>query len=183
MFGYVEHSYSRKNPWAKLGNLFIGLGPLFSGLGIIVLMLWICMPAAWNGYLEASHTLLATESISFGELFKGIFVLFSKIPSAFASNWWRALIGIVIILPVSLHVKLSLQDIKGSLGAFPIYAVLLAVFSLVTFVMQWHTPIVNAMTLFNFRMLSVFLLIIAFAAVWVVIALLIWLIKKLVSFF
>ena len=26
VYGYVEHSYSRRNLWAKLGNLFIGMG-------------------------------------------------------------------------------------------------------------------------------------------------------------
>lgn len=182
MFGYVEHSYSKKNPWAVLGNLFIGLGPLFSGLGVIVLSLWLCLPTAWYGYLQTSHALLSSGA-SAAEVALGVFDLFKNIPAAFAENWWRALIGILIILPVSLHVKLSFLDIKGSMSAIPIYAGLLAIFSLLTFAINTQDFFINGMILLNVRLLSVFILIIAFAAVWVAIALLVFLLKKLIKCF
>ena len=182
MFGYVEHEYKKSNPRAVFGNLFIGLGPLFSGLGVIVLMLWLCLPAAWNGYLETSKALLDSGA-SFADVAMGVFDLFKNIPAAFAENWIRALIGIAVILPVSLHVKLSLLDIKGSLTAIPIYAGFLAVFAIVTYAINTQDFFINGLTLLNIRLLSVFILIIAFAAVWVAIALLVFLIKKLIKCF
>ena len=57
-YGYVEHSYNRRNLWARLGNLFIGVGPIFSGLGVIALTLRLCFSAQWADYLSLSKRLI-----------------------------------------------------------------------------------------------------------------------------
>ena len=66
VYGFVEHSYNRKNPWARLGCLFIGLGPILSGIGVVILTLLLCFPSAWQSYLAASRAL--AELIPDGEL-------------------------------------------------------------------------------------------------------------------
>ena len=85
-YGYVEHSYSRRNLWAKIGNLPIGLGPLFSGLGVTVLILWLCFPELWKDYLASSGELIRAGAFSFGELTKEIFSLFIGLPEAFRQH-------------------------------------------------------------------------------------------------
>lgn len=181
-FGYVEHSYNRKSPWAVLGNLFIGLGPLFSGLGVIIFMLWLCLPSAWNNYLITSRALLASNA-TVPEILLGVFDLFKSIPAAVAENPFRACIGLCVILPVSLHVKLSPADIRGSLGALPIYAGMLAVFAIVTFAINRQDGLVTGLALWNLRVFSVFVLVIAFAFVWDLLALLLFGIRKLIRCF
>ena len=182
VYGYVEHSYNRKNPWAQLGNLFIGLGPIFSGLGVTVLVLWLCFPAQWASYLATSRALVAAgaEPIAIA---RGVISLLGDLPHAFAAGWWRPLLGLLVILPVSLHISLSAADVRGSLGAFPIYALMLAVFGAITYFAGVSASILSGLYLWNLWLLSLFCLVIAFAAVWVVIALAVWLIRRLVSFF
>ena len=86
VYGFVEHSYSKRNAWAKFGNLFIGMGPLFSGLGVTVLVLWLCFPALWGEYLGHSAEMAAAGSLSFGELVSGVFLLFRGTFEAFRTD-------------------------------------------------------------------------------------------------
>lgn len=182
VYGYVEHSYNRKNPWAQLGNLFIGVGPIFSGLGVVVLMLWLCFPTQWTAYLASSRA-LAAEGTTANEIIAGVFSLFQAIPDAFRMDWLRSLLGLIVILPVSLHITLSWADVKGSVGAFPVYLLMLLVFALVTYFARVADAIVSGLWLFNLRVLSLFCVVIAFAAVWVVIALLIRLVRVIIRWF
>ena len=176
VYGYVQHSYSPKNLWAKLGNLFIGIGPIFSGLGVVVLSLWLCFPTQWAEYLNTSN-LLVDKTTTTQNIWEGVISLLTSIPAAFAENWWRALIGLIVILAVSLHISLSWADIKGSAGAFPIYVGIAFVFALVTQLVGIPLIILSALQLFSLRLLSIFCLIVVFAAVWVVFALLVKLVR------
>ncbi len=183
VYGYVEHSYNRKNPWARLGNLFIGIGPLFSGLGIVVLSLWLCFPTQWNAYLDASHTLVASGQASASELVSAVFSLLLSMFEAFSADWLRSLLGLIVILAVALHISLSWADIKGSLSALPVYLIMLALFALATSIAGVSAPILASLRLLNLRLLSIFCIVIAFAAVWVLIALIIRLLRSLIRAF
>ena len=171
-YGYVEHSYSKKNVWAVFGNLFIGVGPIFSGLGVVVLTLCLCFPNEWSEYLNATSAFSATGG-GVRELSESVFYLLVSVVRALGGVWWRALLGIVVILSVALHVTLSWADVRSSLIALPIYLLLSAIFAAVTFAMGVKDMVTQALLLFNLRVFSLFCVVIAFAAVWVVIALLI----------
>jgi hypothetical protein len=182
VYGYVEHAYNRKNLWARLGNLFIALGPIFSGLGVTVLALLICFPTQWQGYLDATEAALASPASPMG-LLSGIVSLFATIPQAFVTDWLRALIGLLIILPVSLHVTLSWQDIRSGASALPLYLCLLAVFAAITWGLGTADPILQALRLVNLRLLSLFCLVAAFSLLWVLLALLVRLCRAVISWF
>lgn len=182
VYGYVNHSYNRKNLWARLGNLFIGLGPIFSGMLVMVLMLWLCFPNQWNDYL-ASTAHLTLGDHAFQDLTGNIFSLFLNLPHAFKTDALRSILGLLVILPVSLHISLSAQDIKGSLGAFPLYLFLLLVFGIITYAFGIGGIIVSALWVFNLRLLSLFCLVIAFSLIWVIIGLIIRGVKILISCF
>lgn len=182
VYGYVEHSYNRRNPWAKFGNLLIGLGPIFSGLGVVVLMLWLCFPAQWADYLSGSRALLA-EGTTAGEIANGIFSLLRSIPSAVRENWLRSLVGLLVILPVSLHITLSWEDVKGSVSAIPMYLLMMLVFALTTYFFKLGARVTAGLWLFNLRVLSLFGVVIAFAAVWVAVALLIRSVRIVIRWF
>ncbi|MBE6589254.1 MAG: hypothetical protein E7643_03670 [Ruminococcaceae bacterium] len=169
--GYVSHSYSRKNPWAVLGNLFIGVGPIFSGLAVIVLALVLCFPTQWNAYLLSTTALDGGESLS--EIAKAVFSLLLSIPKAFENSPWRALIGMIVILFVAQHITLSTADIKGALSAFPLYLLLLLIFTIPTKLLCVDGIMLEGLFHFHIWMLSFFALSIVFSLCWLIPALLI----------
>lgn len=178
LYGYVEHTYKKRNPWARLGNLFIGLGPLFSGLGVVVLALYLCFPAPWQDYLTHTGELVYSGSVPIRELFSGVFALFRGFPAAFRDNWVRSLAGLLVILSVCLHITLSWADVKNSLTALPVYLVLLALFAIPTHLIPRAQSIVlNALALFNVRVSALFGLCICFALCWVALGLVVRLIR------
>ena len=170
-YGFVEHSYSKKNAWARLGNLFIGVGPIFSGLGVVALTLSLCFPGAWREYLAATRAFAATGGDTVA-LLESIVCLLVSVVRGVGEVWWRALLGIVVVLSVALHVSLSWADIKSSLGALPVYLLLTLLFAGVTTALGTSADVLVALKLFQLRMAALFCTVIAFAAVWVAIALL-----------
>lgn len=182
VYGFVEHTYNRKNLWAKLGCLFIGVGPIFSGLAVIILMLWICFPTQWDAYLTASREMLAGNP-TFGQFLDCILSLLGSMFTGFGDNWVRSIIGVLVILPVSLHITLSWQDVKSAAGAMPLYLLLLCVFTIVTLAIGVSSAITDWFWLLNLRAMSLFCIVIAFSAVWVVLALLVRAIRIVFSWF
>ena len=175
--GYVSHSYSRKNPWALFGNLFIGVGPIFSGLAVIILVLVLCFPSEWNAYIASTASLGSSAPIS--EIAQSVFSLLFSLPKAFSDSFWVALIGMIVILFVAQHITLSTADIKGSLSALPLYLLLIFVITLPTKLFGIDGIILDALFRFFIRILSFFALSITFSLLWLIPALLIYIVKKL----
>ena len=182
VYGYVDHRYSRKNLWARLGNLPIALGPIFSGLGVTVLVLLLCFPHHWKAYLEVSREVAAVGT-PLKTLWEGICSLFAGLPRAILQNPIQGILGLLVILPVSLHISLSWQDIRSALGALPIFAVLLLAFAAVTKLLGVSHPILQALKLWNLRLLSLFCVLAAFCLLWVGVALLVRAVRALIRCF
>ncbi len=188
VYGYVNHSYSKRNLWARFGNLFIGMGPLFSGLGVTVFVLWLCFPNLWDAYLAHSSNMIYTskilgEKLPLGDLWAGIWMLLRGTVASFGEDWFRSLLGLAVILPISLHISLSPQDVKASLGSLPVVLGILAVFSCATFWTPLGGTILASLWLFNLRLISLFALVIGFSLVWLTLALTVRLIKFVIGCF
>ena len=185
VYGYVEHSYSRKNPWAKFGNLFIGMGPLFSGLGIIVLCLGLCFPTLWGDYLAHTSELMPQDGglLPLEEIARGVLLLLKGIPNAFRADWLKSAVGLLVILFVALHISLSPLDIKSSLGALPIYMLLLALVACATVRTPAATAVPEWLLLINLRLIALFALVIGFALVWLAFAAVVRFIRLFISWF
>ncbi len=183
VYGYVEHSYNRKNPWAVLGNLLIGTGPIFSGLLVIALTLHLCFAPEWEAYLASTNTLISSADTSVGTLISGIFSLLFSLPQAIVAHPLRSILGLAVMLSVSLHVSLSWQDIRSALSAIPLYVLTVLLFGGITYLAGVSGGITLWLRLFHLRLLSLFGLVIAFALLWVLLALLIRLIRIVIGWF
>lgn len=180
--GYVEHSYNKRNLWARLGNLFIGIGPILSGLGVMLLCLFLCFPHAWEDYLLATAELSASTALP--QLLSSALSLLLSLPAAFArEDWWIPLIGVTVILFVSQHVTLSTADIKGSLSALPIYLLLLLLVTIPAFLFGVDGTVLSALFRFHLWTLSFFAISIAFSLFWVALGLLIRLLRAIKNAF
>lgn len=149
--GYVEHSYNRKNPYAVIGNLFIGLGPIFSGLLFTLLIMKVCFPSAFDSYIMTSY------NISIGDIFTNIKdILYEMLHESMKSNAFK-IVGGVFLFAVSLHINLSLQDIKGSLSSLPLYFSLTLIISIIVYFIKESMCYEVTDALYGFMMFSLYL--------------------------
>jgi hypothetical protein len=168
LYGYVEHSYHRKNLWARMGNLFIGMGPLFSGLGVVVLTLWLCFPTAWDSYLATTGAVLSTEA-ELGELLRCVSVLPRDLLLSFGTDPLRSIFGTAVMLSVALHISMSWQDVKGSLRALPVYLLFLGILAAVFLGIGAKETVFWGLRLWNLRLLSLFSVVAALSFFWVLV--------------
>ena len=125
--GYVKHSYNPKNIYHQIGNYFIGVAPILIGTLVICLFMRLMVP---NAYFEVSDHINNMVSSSKSGFSFSMFVygfgiikaLFTNITSFF---WW--LVFMFMLLCISMHMSLSVADIKNSVRAIPFIALILLV--------------------------------------------------------
>lgn len=182
--GYVNHSYNPKNIYQRIGNLFIGLGPIFSGLGIITLLMFLAFPMTTRTYFSSAAMIVQTDGNIFAILLEGLKMIWNLFSTSDGVNVFLKILAVIVMLSVSLHISLSPADIKGSLGALPFYFGLVLVVTVVTslvdfFLLRNAIEIVtDALATFNAYLVMLFTLVFAFAIILVLIALVVFLLKK-----
>lgn len=122
----VEHSYNRRNPWAALGNIVIGIGPILSGFAVMIAVLYGIFPAAMHTCADAVSEICRSGSVGGQQLvhfplaFLGAMIVETSTPR------WLQPIGWYLLLSMSLHVRLSAADLRSMAPGIP-WAVLAAV--------------------------------------------------------
>lgn len=180
--GYVSHTYHPRNLYHKLGNLFIGIGPIFGGMGVILLMMSLCFPVTLDGYFASVSGMVRTGE-GVGNIFlEGLKILpqmfkefsFSAVPA------WIRILALIVMLSVSLHINLSTADIKGAATAIPIYLVLALIptiiISLVGRAAMGRTR--EALQIYSATMFALFTLVFVFVLFQILIALVIYMIRR-----
>lgn len=132
--GYVNHSYNPKNWYQVAGNYFIGAAPIFMGTILIYFLIkWLLPDAALEleTYME-DFSYLQSRGFSFSWFAYAAKVFGGMIGMVLgASNaglvWW---VFLVLALCIAIHMNLSTADIKGSLKALPILALIFVLFNL-----------------------------------------------------
>lgn len=178
--GYVTHSFNMKNPYHQIGNLFIGIGPIFSGLAVTAALLALCFPETWSTYLEAAVEVVGTGRTPWIMLWEG-FKLWPHMLGENSVALWLKIPAIFLMLSVSLHVRLSLADIKGSLYALPLYLALVLIFTVITSLMgrTVMSTIQDGLAVFLAVTVSLFTIVLSFSVALVLVALIIWALRRL----
>lgn len=123
VLGYVHHTYNPRNPYAVLGNYFIGVAPILAGCAILNFTLYYCLPRTYVSLIVLSRA-------SDGEpLYRSIGGVLSTMFSEVGN--WKFWVALVANLCIALHMNLSAADIKGSLSALPLLALLLVLVNVI----------------------------------------------------
>ena len=181
--GYVQHTYNRSNLYHRLGNLFIGTGPIFSGMAVLCLGLYFAFPGAWSAYSATVMPLVARNAPVTEFLSAGVSIV-PHMLREFGSGavaLWAQILAVLVMLSVSLHINLSPADIKGSLNALVPYLVLALLVTVVTTLIgaAAKAPVLAALMTWSAYMMALFTVVLTFAAVQVVLALIIRLIVSI----
>ncbi len=184
--GYVSHSYRKSNLYHVLGNYFIGVAPLLVGTGFLyVMMLWLLPDAAarFGAYLSdfanwQSMGYLPDQLAGVG----AVFVSFLRVLIAAVASW-QFWVFAILSLCIAIHMTLSWADIKGSLGAIPMLAVLLGgVHAALYYIFpEAYAPFVRAMNVAGAYLGGVLMLSLSLSAALVMLALPVWLIRRAVK--
>ncbi len=183
--GHVSHTYNRRNPYHILGNLFIGIGPVFSGLAVLTLFLKLCFPGALATYFANARFMVAAGQGGISLFLEGI-KLFPHMVREAATDasvpLWARIIGVLLILSVSLHIELSPADIKGALKAIPIYLVPVLLLTVICGLIGAGAmnAVTGALALFSAMLTSLFVIVLVASVAQLLLAMPVWLIRKLV---
>lgn len=137
--GYVSHTYRRRNVYHQIGNFFIGVAPVLLGGLLIILLLSLFLPDAYDTIASEIDTLSAADPGSFPivEFFSFVGTSISVIFSGDSLSSWQGWIFIILALTISMCVEMSGADIKSGLRGL---AFLLAVMLLVNGVIYLISP-------------------------------------------
>jgi hypothetical protein len=96
---------------------------------------------------------------------------------------WGRIIALMVILAVAQHISLSPDDIKNALTAFPLYLAILLILTLVcgligTVAME---TVSEALAVFSAYMTALFVIVLVSALLQLVIALPVWLLRKILG--
>ncbi|MFO8070863.1 MAG: hypothetical protein R6V85_03215 [Polyangia bacterium] len=127
--GYVSHSWNSKNPWAKVGNLLIGLGPILLGTALIATIFATIVGArleiapvdavrpSGGGPLEnAAFVARATWS--------GAEALLLALSGCEATADWRLVPAAYLSISVGASMHLSGADLRGAVAGLLFIVVL-----------------------------------------------------------
>jgi hypothetical protein len=109
--GKVDSSYSKKNPYQRLGLFFIALGPIFSGIGAIVLFMYLLLPGLYTKFIEHLRGLEELGFKAFSDSFVFLLEIIFSSDNIGSLSFW---IFIFLAVSVSSHIALSRADMKGA---------------------------------------------------------------------
>ena len=174
--GYVNHSYNPKNIYHIIGNFFISIGPIILGTSIVIMLYYLLANEAFTYYLNDSINLINNNGNIF--LLAQSFILSIINTNSFID--YRFWIFVLLAFQIVLHMKLSKADIKASIGGFILVSIACIIANAILYLVLPNALIYNALNTYLLIFFSIFLLSLAFLLVLNILALIVFLFKKLI---
>ncbi len=138
--GYVSHTWSKTNPWAVLGNFFIGIGPVILGCAVLFATFYFLIPNSsqvWDSIIFEVGGIGESQSMgSYWAAFQSSSLALVKIIFTLSNlASWQFWVFIYLSICVASNIRLSLSDIKGSLsglGCIVLIFLLINILGLIT---------------------------------------------------
>jgi hypothetical protein len=135
VLGYVQHSYSTKSIYQRMGTFFIGLAPVFSGIVALIVSMYFLVPdsyAVFRDYLNTKVQAGQVDMSMITTMFASAFAIFKSLFSL--SNLLNPYFWLFIVLAISIssHIALSRADIQESYHGLAIMFGLLVIYNIVS---------------------------------------------------
>jgi len=119
--GYVSHTWNKGNPWAVLGNFFIGIGPVVLGCAVLFATFYFLIPNSsrvWDSIIFEVGGIGESQSIGgYWAVFTSSSLALVKIIFTFSNlASWQFWVFVYLSICVASNIRLSPSDIKGSLS-------------------------------------------------------------------
>jgi len=119
--GYVSHTWNKANPWAVLGNFFIGIGPVLLGCAVLFATFYFLIPDSsrvWDSIIFKVNEIGESNSIgSNWAAFQGSSLALVKLIFTIPNlTGWQFWVFVYLSICVASNIRLSPSDIKGSLS-------------------------------------------------------------------
>jgi len=137
-WGCVDHTYNSRNPYHRIGNLFIGIGPIILGSTVIFLLAhWLLkleVTELTKGSTEADCDagLISLLSISLRNMLSIAISVVHNIFIHFFRLDWRYLLFLYLSFSIGNYINLSPADIKHLAPGFLTLILCLFIFNLAT---------------------------------------------------
>lgn len=147
ILGYVSYSYNVNSWWQKLGCVFTGMAPMIFGAIFILIVVWLLTPEVLQEIkfrISKIYKGRPSPSIIFRcwwEGFAGFWAAISRL------RQWGILRGAVclyFVMSISMHMTMSMQDIKGAMAGAGILLLIYAVYALLTTVLDMKYTMIAA---------------------------------------
>ncbi len=117
--GYVNHSWSRWNPWQVLGNFFIGIGPVLLGGAALFGLFYLLVPDASRAWDDVLAIYRAGGDFSFGGFFTMLgdasLTMLRVLFTAENAGAWQFWVFLYLAVCIAANIRLSLADLKTAL--------------------------------------------------------------------
>lgn len=118
--GYVRHTWNKRNPWALLGNFFIGVGPLLIGGGVLFGLFYWLVPGSHDAWRTITH-LDAARDFTAWQAYFAVFkdsslIMVQTLFTAANFGTWQFWVFLYLAVCVAANVRLSPADARGALS-------------------------------------------------------------------
>jgi len=118
--GYVRHTWNKRNPWALLGNFFIGVGPLLIGGGVLFGLFYWLVPGSHDAWRTITDLGAARDFIAWQAYFTvfkdSSLILVRTLFTAANFGTWQFWVFLYLAVCVAANVRLSPADARGALS-------------------------------------------------------------------
>lgn len=119
--GYVSHTWNRANPWAVLGNFFIGIGPVLLGSAALFTLFYFLVPDSHRAWDSITAMVKGVDDgTSVGSYFRVLgdasltmTGLIFTVPNLLSWQFWMFL---YLAICITSNTRLSLADARGALS-------------------------------------------------------------------
>lgn len=140
ILGFVRFSYDPSSLWQRLGCFFTGIAPMLFGVLVILLLTRILAPEIFFSVRKAVATRQKKTNSPVALTFSAIGGAFGGFGSLFKKNLFAVLRGLLCLYltcSVSVHMSLSLADMKGAAVGLLVVLAMCVIYAAISLLAGW----------------------------------------------